>query len=63
VENARLQAPRVADARGLEADTLLGLVDESTDEPVLDVLGQEAVNVVRLNVALADLSGDPEADE
>ena len=62
MENARLQAPRVAEAHRLDVDTVLALVDESTDEPVFGVLGEEAVNVVRLNVSLAELSGDAGAD-
>lgn len=51
-ENARLQAPRVAEARGLELQQVLDLVDEHTDGRGLGVLGSPAVNVLELNLAL-----------
>ncbi len=56
VDNARLQAPRVAAARDLPLDTVLDLLDKSTEEPSLGVLGEEVVNVLRLNLALDQLS-------
>ena len=52
VANARLQSSRVARARHLEVDDVLRLVDESTDKRVLGFLGEEAVNVLELNLAL-----------
>jgi K+-transporting ATPase ATPase C chain len=52
VENARLQASRVAEARGLDIDRVLTLVDQHTEGPSLGVLGEEAVNVLGLNLAL-----------
>lgn len=57
VANARLQAPRVAAARGLSVETVLALVDEHTDGRMLGVLGEPAVNVVLLNIALDDQAG------
>lgn len=50
--NAALQAPRVAEARGLSVRTVRRLVAEHTDEPSLGFLGQPGVNVVLLNLAL-----------
>lgn len=57
VANARLQAPRVAAARGLSVETVLALVDEHTDGRVFGVLGEPGVNVVLLNLALDDQAG------
>lgn len=55
--NARLQAPRIAAARGLDVVIVLELVDEHTDRRPLGILGDDAVNVVELNVALDAAAG------
>jgi K+-transporting ATPase ATPase C chain len=52
VANARLQAPRVADERGLDLDTVMGLVDDHTTGRDLGFLGEKKVNVLELNLAL-----------
>jgi K+-transporting ATPase ATPase C chain len=57
VANADLQVARVAQARGLTADVVEGLVDEATESPSLGVLGEKAVNVLRLNLLLDQLQG------
>ena len=51
-ENARLQAARVAEARGLPLDDVLALVEEHTDDRSLGFLGESGVNVLELNLAL-----------
>ena len=51
-ENARLQAPRVAKARGLELTAVLDLIQKYTDSRSLGFLGEPGVNVLELNVAL-----------
>ncbi len=55
IANARLQAPRVAEARGLSLDDVLAMVDDHTDGRTLGVLGEPGVNVVLLNLSLDDL--------
>ncbi len=55
VANARIQATRVAQVRGLDPTLVLEMVDEYTDRRSLWVLGEPGVNVVRLNLALDDL--------
>lgn len=51
-DNARIQARRIADVRGLPLDRVLDLVDENTDGRGLGVFGEPGVNVLDLNLAL-----------
>jgi potassium-transporting ATPase KdpC subunit len=53
--NARIQARRVAEERGLELARVIELVDENTDGRALGVLGEPGVNVLELNLALEAL--------
>lgn len=53
VANARLQANRVAEARGLSVDEVLGLVDDNTVGRSLGFLGEPGVNVLALNLDVA----------
>ena len=52
VANARIQAARVARARGLSLADVLGLVAEHTDGRALGFLGEPGVNVLELDLAL-----------
>lgn len=56
IANAHMQAARVAEARGLTLDVVMGLIDDNTDGRSLGVLGEPGVNVVMLNLALDDLA-------
>ncbi len=52
IANARLQAARVADARGLSKQQVLELIDDHTSGRTLGILGEKTVNVLELNLAL-----------
>lgn len=50
--NARLQAVRVATARGIPASVVLGLIEEHTRGRILGTIGEPRVNVLTLNLSL-----------
>jgi K+-transporting ATPase ATPase C chain len=52
VEAAELQAPRIAEVRGLSLEQVRALIDDHTEGRALGFLGQERVNVLELNLAL-----------
>jgi K+-transporting ATPase ATPase C chain len=52
VAAAELQAPRIADVRGMSLEDVMALIDEHTESPMLGFLGKERVNVLELNLAL-----------
>jgi potassium-transporting ATPase KdpC subunit len=49
------QVPRIAQARNLPQDKVRALVAETTQDPVLGILGEKRVNVLKLNLALDQL--------
>jgi potassium-transporting ATPase KdpC subunit len=52
IANARLQAQRVATVRGLPLSKVEALVNDNTSGRDLGILGEKAVNVLKLNLAL-----------
>jgi K+-transporting ATPase ATPase C chain len=55
--NAELQAPRVAEVRGLELSRVMELVSDNTEGRSFGMLGESRVNVVTLNADLARSEG------
>jgi K+-transporting ATPase ATPase C chain len=55
VANARIQAARVAEARDLELEVVLDLIEDHTDARRLGFLGEPGVNVLLLNLALDEM--------
>ena len=53
---AELQINRVAEARGLPVDRVRELVSANTEGRTLGFIGEERVNVLTLNLALAELT-------
>lgn len=51
---ARIQAPRVAAANGLSLEEVRGLIDDATVGRGLGFLGEPGVNVLELNLSVAD---------
>lgn len=56
---ARLQVARVAAARALPEDQVATLVEASIEGPFLGLIGEERVNVLKLNLALDALAVTP----
>ncbi|MFD1141785.1 K(+)-transporting ATPase subunit C [Larkinella insperata] len=52
---AKIQVARIAKIRGISASRLNQLVDEHTDGPLLGLFGPQKVNVLALNIALAEV--------
>ena len=52
LQNAQMQAPRVAKERGMKLEEVSALISQYTDPADLGFLGDPGVNVLRLNLAL-----------
>ena len=55
LENALLQAPRVAKARGLDPAVVRKAIDAATENNFIRIGGEPGVNVLKLNLALDNL--------
>jgi potassium-transporting ATPase KdpC subunit len=55
VANARLQAGRIAQARGVPADVVLDIVDSQRHSGSVGYLADPSINVLLLNIALDEL--------
>jgi K+-transporting ATPase ATPase C chain len=55
IANARLQAPRVARANGLDVEDVLQAMRDATDRPALGA-GEDGVNVLELNIAIDEMA-------
>jgi K+-transporting ATPase ATPase C chain len=53
---ARIQIPRIAEARGLSADAMRDLVERHTEGRVLGVLGDPRVDVLAINLQLEQIA-------
>ncbi|MFZ1687877.1 MAG: K(+)-transporting ATPase subunit C [Flavobacteriales bacterium] len=52
VEAARVQAKRIAAARGMSETDLLKLIEEQIDGPLMGMFGTSTINTLELNLAL-----------
>ena len=55
LDNAMIQAPRVANARKIDLSVVQSLIQQNIDPRGLGFLGEEGVNVLTLNIALDNL--------
>lgn len=53
---ASIQIPRIAKVRGISEDALREIVAKNTDKPLLGLFGTATVNVLKLNIALDQLT-------
>jgi len=56
VAAAKVQVKRIAKLRKLNESTLLQLIDQQTEKPFLGMFGVEKINVLKINLALDQVS-------
>ena len=56
-EAAKIQLPAIAEASGLSMETLEQIVAENTTGKMFGIFGEETVNVLMVNVAIAEAMG------
>lgn len=55
VEAAKIQIERIAKATGIKGETLQSIIDNNTEGKDLGALGEERVNVLKMNLEIAKL--------
>lgn len=58
IQGARIQVPRIAKTRQLDARDLNLLIEQRTEKALLGLFGTERINVLKLNLALDSLSAN-----
>lgn len=56
-ESAKIQIPAVAENSGLPEEEVTQIVEDNTEHKVLGVFGEEKVNVLKCNLAIANAMG------
>lgn len=56
-ESAKIQVPRIAAASGLSKDEVQNIIDEHTEGKTLGIFGEETVNVLLVNIDIAEEMG------
>lgn len=56
-ESAAVQIPRIVEASGLSEDTIRDIVKNNTDGKFLGIFGEETVNVLMVNIEIAQNMG------
>jgi len=56
VQAAKVQVKRIALARNINQELLKKLITQQTEKPLLGLFGTEKINVLKLNIALDNLS-------
>lgn len=56
-ESAEIQIPRIVEASGLSEETVRGIVDQHTAGKFLGIFGGETVNVLLVNIDIAEAMG------
>ncbi|WP_298648005.1 K(+)-transporting ATPase subunit C [uncultured Proteiniphilum sp.] len=56
VQAAKVQVKRIARIRNIDEAKLNQLIEEHTEKPLLGIFGPEKVNVLKLNIALDEIS-------
>jgi K+-transporting ATPase ATPase C chain len=55
VQAAKVQVKRIAKIRKVSETSLLALIEQQTEKPLLGLFGLEKINVLKLNLALDDI--------